>query len=248
MWCGTGALSAGAGFMRPTLGSRSRGGASHGGGAADNGRMDAIDLEALQNLLDAVPAPLEPLDVSMLDGYLVAVALQPKTPPPAGELGWLRWVLDAEEGRAPPPGFDAEPIRALAMRRLQALDAAIRQRQWFDPWVFEMDDEDDVQGAVYPWVAGFALGADAFPRGLMACEEAQLLEPLAGLYQFLDPEDLEDADALLEAIEGIEPAGDLEQAVELLVAHSLLLADVSRPAPAPRPAPRRPGAPARRRR
>lgn len=227
--------------------------------------MDEIDLEALQALLDKVPAPLEPLDVSMLDGYLVAIALQPKTPPPSE---WLRWVLDSEEGRAPPASFNPEPIRALAMRRLQQLDAAIRQRQWFDPWVFELDEHDnpqgqarpapppvgdeeawdgpalprdDIQGAVLPWVAGFALGADSFPRGLMGCKEAELLEPLAGIYQFLDPEDLEDADALLEAIEGIEPAVDLEQAVEVLVSHSLLLADVSRPQKAPpKPAARKP--------
>lgn len=204
-----------------------------------------IDLDRLQDLLDAVPAPLEPLDVAMLDGYLTAIALQPKAPPP-GE--WLRWVLDSEEGRAPPAGFDAEPIRALAMRRLQQLDAAIRGRQWWDPWVFEPVDEDGdeadpedwetVLAAVYPWVAGFALGADNFPKGLMACKEAELLEGLAGIYQFLDPEDLEDADELLEAIEGIEPAANLEEAIEHLVAHSLLLADVSRPqktAAAPRP-------------
>jgi uncharacterized protein len=101
--------------------------------------MDTLALDTLQDLLDRLPAPLEPLDVSMLDGYLTAIALQPKTPPPAE---WMRWVLDSEEGRAPPAGFDAEPIRALAMRRLQQLDTAIRQRQWFDPWVFAVDDED----------------------------------------------------------------------------------------------------------
>jgi uncharacterized protein len=198
--------------------------------------MDSTDLDALQALLDTVPAPLEALDVSMLDGYLVAIALQPKMPPPTE---WMRWVLDSEEGRAPPATFNPEPIRALAMRRLQQLDAAIRQRQWFDPCVFQLDDEDDMQGALLPWVAGFALGADSFPRGLMACPEAQLLEPLAGIYQFLDVEDLEDADALIEAIEGIEPPTNLEEAVEILVAHTLLLADVSRPqkhaAPAPAP-------------
>lgn len=187
--------------------------------------MDSV-IDRLQDLLDAVPEPLQPLDVAMLDGYLTAVALQPRTPPPAE---WMRWVLDGDEGREPPPGFDAEPIRSLAMRRLLQLDEAIRRRQWFDPLIFETEDEDDIQGAVYPWVAGFALGADAFPRGLMGCSESALLEPLAGLYQFLDPEDLEDADELLEAIEGIEPAQSLEEAVEVLVAHSLLLADVSRP-------------------
>lgn len=216
-----------------------------------------LDLDALQALLDAVPAPLEPLDVSMLDGFLTAVALQPKTPPPAE---WLRWVLDSEDGRDPPAGFNPEPIRALAMRRLQQLDAAIRHRQWFDPWVFEPVDEDGeeadpddwetVLATVYPWVAGFAVGADAFPRGLMGLKDSELLDGLAGIYQFLDPEDLEDADELLEAIEGIEPAANLSEAVEVLVAHALLLADVSRPQKgppkaAPRTAARRPGGPPR---
>lgn len=210
--------------------------------------LDLNALDALQALLDDVPAPLEPLDVSMLDGYLTAVALQPKAPPPNE---WLRWVLDSEEGRAPPVGFNPEPIRALAMRRLQQLDAAIRHRQWFDPWVFEpMDDDGEdadpedwetILAAVYPWVAGFALGADAFPRGLMACHNAELLEGLAGIYQFLDPEDLEDADELLEAIEAIEPAAHLSEAVEVLVSHTLLLADVSRPLKGPPKAPHKSG-------
>ncbi|WP_138855164.1 YecA/YgfB family protein [Inhella inkyongensis] len=228
---------------------------SHASAAPD------LDLDALQDLLDAVPAPLEPLDVSMLDGYLTAIALQPKAPPPAE---WMRWVLDSEEGRAPPAGFKAEPIRALAMRRLQELDAAIRGRQWWDPWVFAPHDEDDepgdpedwetILGAIYPWVAGFALGADSFPQGLMGCKDSDLLEGLAGIYQFLDAEDLEDADELLEAIEGIEPPKHLDEAVEHLVAHSLLLADVSRPfkakaAPVKAPAGRsgRPGRPPQRR-
>ena len=39
------------------------------------------DLDALQALLDSVPAPLEPLDVSMLDGYLCGVLVQPQPVP-----------------------------------------------------------------------------------------------------------------------------------------------------------------------
>jgi len=43
--------------------------------------MNERDIDALQRLLDAVPAPLEPLDVSMLDGYLCAVLVQPRALP-----------------------------------------------------------------------------------------------------------------------------------------------------------------------
>ena len=84
---------------------------------------------------------------------------------------------------------------------------------------------------------------ETFP-GLMALDAPALLEPLALIYRHLDPQDLEDADALLETIEGLEPPADLTQAVEELVRATLLLADVSRPPAGP---PRRqPGRPLQR--
>ena len=51
------------------------------------------DMDALESALDALPAPLEPLDLSMLDGFLAGVLLQP-TPVPEAE--WLRHVYDAD--------------------------------------------------------------------------------------------------------------------------------------------------------
>ncbi|WP_416759683.1 UPF0149 family protein [Roseateles sp. So40a] len=210
------------------------------------------DLEELQSLLDEVPAPLEPLDVSMLDGFLAAVILQPK-PVPMSD--WWRWVLDSEEGRPAPARYDARPLLQLVQRREHELRLAINDRQWFDPWVFELDEEASPSETVLPWVAGFALAADLFPA-LMNLDETELTEPLAQLYMHLDPEDLEDADALLEEIESLEPPEELDEAVECLVRATLLLADVSRPRPAARPpqrggpgghgGPRRGGPPQRR--
>ncbi len=201
------------------------------------------DIDRLQSLLDAVPAPLEPLDVAMLDGYLCGVLLQPQ-PLPAER--WLPHVTDAD-GRALPPGFDARPLLSLVHRRHAELAAAIARRQWFDPWVFELEsdparagpsDEDKDEAfddaavaaseSVYPWVAGFALAMELFP-GLMRLDAPALLEPLALLYRHLAPEDLEDADALLAVIDSLEGPADLGQAVEELVRATLLLADVARP-------------------
>ncbi|WP_082938844.1 YecA family protein [Mitsuaria sp. 7] len=193
------------------------------------------DLEELQSLLDEVPAPLEPLDVSMLDGFLVAVILQPK-PVPLSD--WWRWVLDSEEGRPAPARYDARPLLQLVQRREHDLRLAINDRQWFDPWVFELDEDASASETVLPWVAGFALAADLFPA-LMNLDETELTEPLAQLYMHLDPDDLEDAEALLVEIESLEPPEELDDAVESLVRASLLLADVSRPIPAPKP--QRPG-------
>jgi uncharacterized protein len=208
------------------------------------------ELDELQNLLDAVPAPLEPLDVSMLDGFLCGVLVQPQ---PVPESRWIAHVCDAD-GRALPAGFDTTRLRALVRRRHAELDAAIRQRQWFDPWVFELeptgdpappDASDDAAppevDAVYPWVAGFATALELFPA-LLRIDSAALTEPLALLYRHLDPDDLEDADALLEEIESLEPPADLSEAVEGLVRATLLLADVARPRappPARRPRPTR---------
>jgi uncharacterized protein len=203
------------------------------------------ELDELQTLLDEVPAPLEALDVSMLDGYLCGVLLQPRHVPVAR---WLPHVTDVD-GRALPPRFDAARLSALVLRRHAELDDAIQRRQWFDPWVFELSDdgeaaESDVVGdddddaaddgdpgaidAVYPWVAGFATALELFP-GLMALDAKALNEPLALVYRHLGPDDLEDADELLAEIESLEPPQDLAEAVEELVRATLLLADIARP-------------------
>jgi len=213
--------------------------------------LDERELELLQSLLDAVPAPLEPLDLSMLDGFLCAVLVQPQ---PLLAVRWLPFVTDID-GRPLPAGVDASAIHALVLRRHAELDASIAARRWFDPWVFELasadgtdapeDDEGSdgasVHAAVYPWVAGFATGFETFPALAEAAED-ELLEPLALLYRHLDPDDIEDDDLLRDAIEAAEPSLDLADAVEGLVRATLLLADVAgRPAPqAPRPpSPRR---------
>ncbi len=195
------------------------------------------DLARLQSMLDRVPAPLEPLDASALDGYLCGVLLQPEALPAER---WLRYVTDVD-GRALPAGFDASPLLALVRRRHAELDAAIERRRWFDPWVFELEDEPSsgheagvAHEAVYPWVAGFATAMTLFP-GLMDLDAPALAEPLALILRHLDAQDLEDADALIAVAETLEQPADLTQAVEELVRATLLIADVSRPQRAAHP-------------
>ena len=210
--------------------------------------LDEAELETLQSLLDAVPSPLEPLDLGMLDGFLCAVLVQPA---PVAAARWLPFVTDID-GRPLPAGFDASALQALVLRRHAELDAAIAGRRWFDPWVFATADEADadqesVHAAVYPWVAGFATGFEAFPALAQAAGE-DLLEPLALLYRHLDPDDLEDDDPLREAIEAEAPAAGLADAVEGLVRATLLLADLAgRPGPASARPPRASRPPPRRR-
>jgi len=182
------------------------------------------EITRLQDLLDRVPAPLEPLDTMALDGFLCGVILQPKTVPAER---WLPVVTDIE-GRALPAAYPAAELHSLVRRRHAELAAAIGERQWFDPWVYQLDDDASPSETVLPWVAGFAAAMDLFP-GVMRAEDPELIEPLALLYRHFDPEDLEDADALLAVIETLEPAADLSEAVEDLVRSLMLIADVTRP-------------------
>ena len=202
---------------------------------------DAV-LDELQILLDRVPAPLEPLDVSMLDGFLCGVLVQPT------ELAaehWLPYVSDAD-ARAIPAGVDLTRLHELVRQRHATLERAIARRDWFDPWVFELEP-DAAPGnghdegarrfdAVYPWVAGFGLAMNAFPE-LMRSSAAALSEPVALLYRHLDPDDLDDAGELLEAIESLPELNDLAEAVQDLVRATMLLADVGRPRAVSRAAP-----------
>ena len=188
------------------------------------GPLSEAELETLQTLMDGLPDTLEPLDTVMIDGYLCGVLLQPQ---PVPEERWLAHIADVD-GRRAPTRFDAGLMRSLVHRRYVELNQAIANRQWFDPWVYQLDDQATPSETVLPWVAGFATAVDLF-TGLMDRHEPELLEPLATLYRHLDPEDLEDADELLAEIETLAPPETLVEAVEDLVRSVLLMADVSRP-------------------
>jgi uncharacterized protein len=205
-----------------------------------NPRVNEEDdqLAALQALLESLPAPLEPLDVSALDGFLCGVLVQPRR---VAEGDWLPPIIDAQS-RPAPPGPALDDLCALLRRRHAQIDRAIERRDWFDPWVCQLEGDGGGDGdapptdAVLPWVAGFATAMERFPA-LMDLDEPALIEPLALVYLHFDPSDLEEADGLLEVIETIEPPADLAEAVQDLVRALMLIADVTRPRVLPRPAP-----------
>lgn len=195
--------------------------------------LSDAERDRLETLLDALPPPLEPLDLSALDGFLVGVLLQPQAVP---RERWLRHVHDLD-ARPAPQGAALRELHALVVRRHTELEHAIATRHWFDPWVFDLEDSPSEGPAmpsdvVLPWVAGFAAALDLFPALLQGGAPA-LREPLATLYANFDPEDLDDTDDLDELIAEVEPAETVADAVEDLVRCTLLLADVTRPRPAP---------------
>jgi uncharacterized protein len=206
--------------------------------------LDDDDLTRLQTLLDAVPEPLQAMDVSALDGYLCGVLLQPRAVPFSR---WWPYVVDLE-GRLAPTNSALDEVQALVQRRHAELNAAIANRQWFDPWIYQLDDDAAPGECVLPWTAGFAAAMEFFPE-LMAMDDPELVEPLALLFMHFDPQDLEDADALIAVIDTLEPPTDLGEAVQDVVRALMLLADVSRPqaqVPARPRAPRKASSSARR--
>jgi uncharacterized protein len=194
------------------------------------------DLNRLQTLLDKIPEPLEPLDVSMLDGYLCGVLLQP-TAVPAG--AWIKHVWDIDGRPLSDKWAGLHELQGLVQRRYRELMVAISGRQWFDPWVFELDDDATPLETAMPWVAGFSAAMELFPA-LMNMNAPEALEPMAVLYAAFDPEDLEDADELLAEIETLEPPSSLDEAMEDIVQSVMRLADVSRPLPKAVTSPKRP--------
>lgn len=199
--------------------------------AADKIPRPLSDAERnqLEALLDALPPPLDPMDLSALDGFLVGVLLQPRA---IAHERWLCLVPDLE-GRAPPAGLKIDVLQTLVLRRHAELERAIAARQWFDPWVFELEADaggelPSISQVVLPWVAGMSAALESFPA-LLQIDDIALREPLAMLYAHFDPEDLDDADDLRELIDELEPPGSVTEAVEDLVRCTMLLADVSRP-------------------
>lgn len=184
----------------------------------------------MQQQLDALPPPAEPLDVVMLDGYLCAVLLRAPALPVER---WLPFVLDLEGRAGAPPDRRATAQQAV-LQRHASLNQAITRRQWFDPWVFELDGDADPIEAVMPWAAGFALAAERFALPLPPDSDAAD-EALALVYQYLDADDFPGVTALRAQVELLEPPTTLAQAVEDLVQAVLLLADLTGPAQVPPP-------------
>jgi uncharacterized protein len=184
------------------------------------------EMDELQTLLESLPSPLDPPDLSALDGFLVGVLLQP-VPVPSAQ--WLACVHDFEAARPAPPNVDLARLHSLVRRRHAELDAAITARRWFDPWIFELDADESgdlttPSQMVLPWVAGWASALERFPS-LLERADAQAREPLASMYALFDPDDLEDVDDLADLIDEIAAPETLEEAVETLVRSTLLLAD-----------------------
>jgi len=194
------------------------------------------DIVALGELLAAIPEENHPLDVALLDGYLVGVLLQPELVLPTQ---WLPYIFD-ENGKASAfPDLDAaQKAMGLIMRRYNELNACILAREPIDPIVFEVENEagEPLSGkagvvALAPWSMGFAIALEHFPALAAALD---LDEALAGHVACIlrhlpanpdaDAADMQNYNELQQLIDGEAPLADLDEAIADL---SLLVMDAA---------------------
>ncbi len=193
------------------------------------------ELDELDTLLQAAPDPCEPLDVLMLDGYLVGVLLQPRVVP-SDE--WLAPVFDLE-GR--PLADDIDPLwlarcRALIERRHVSLNAAISEEGWFDPLIVDLEREppiseyepvqSPISRALLPWAAGFHWAQEQFPE-LADLDDDAIANALARIYRHLPAETDEDREVIA-VLDREHPLESLDAGIEDLVHAVVELWDLTR--------------------
>ena len=199
------------------------------------------DVELLDQILARIPDDREPLDVAMLDGYLVGVLLQPDVVLPSA---WMPRVFaaDGAEG-ALPDADEARRASELVTRRHNELAAFITAREAFDPIVFEFEDVSgapitgrDAIIALAPWAGGFVNALNAFPGLALAAEhDDDLASLLSAILRHLPadpdaPQELRDELAREQAgLDAEVPLRDLDEAIDDLVDNILDIAEITQP-------------------
>jgi len=206
---------------------------SRGAVAAAEQDLSDAEFAELDAILAEIPAPLEPLDVVMLDGFLCGVIVQPTLPDVDA---WLPFVFDAGGHRwgEAEPSAEQRRARALILRRHAALNRAIAEYGTFDPFILEVDDDaaaegqdgdaeiatvttregetdpppplDPIGAAMLPWVAGFEQAIRLLP-GLVELDQPEIGTTLARLFRFL-PDDEEGTAELVERELPLATLGD----------------------------------------
>ena len=206
--------------------------------AASRDLSDA-EFRELDELLAALPEPLMPMDVVMLDGYLCGVIVQPVLVAPEQ---WLPPVFDIESRALPDAAAGRDRLVALISRRHAALNRALLEDGWFDPLILEDDDEAAADDAVsdepdplvgmhpvsrplMPWVVGFQTACVAYPA-LLESEDEAVMAALARLFRHL-PADSEDEREVVATLDREMPLASLDEAIEELVASVADLADLT---------------------
>ncbi len=217
----------------------------------DNAGMKAdlnnAELDELDALLQQAPDPLDPLDVVALDGYLCAVAVQPRIVPPAD---WLARALDTDGSRWPPAEIDPAwlaRVQGLLQRRFEALVRGLSEDRVFDPVVSDTGqrsqtgpdgdrqdqaEPDELESKVPPhsrallsWASGFLYGAQVFESLIEHPDDAVHLA-MSRILRHLPPDTDEDRELVAE-LDRQQPLQSESQAIEDAVDAAVTLWDLT---------------------
>lgn len=195
------------------------------------------EIDELDSLLQQAPEALQPLDVVSLDGYLCAVAVQPRIVSPDD---WLARALDTEGSRWPVAGMDEAwlaRVKALMQRRFEALVRGLAEEGGFDPVVSDLAaaqeeaqagapgeapadeplDEDLASLPAYSqplvyWASGFLYGVQTF-EGLMEHPDDAVHLAMSRILRHLPAQTDEDR-ALVAELDQQAPLRDDTHAIE----------------------------------
>lgn len=190
--------------------------------------LSDAEIAELDELLSRTPEPLVPLDVSMLDGYLCGVLVQPVLLNPEQ---WLPAIFDAGGG-ALSEAVDAAwlaRVRELAIRHHAALNRSLVDLGGFEPLIFEYDappsgDEEAVAAfaaasavsrAITPWAFGFELALTKFPA-LDELDDPDVGDAIDAILRHLPAEDGEERRRQIR-LDAVRPLATLDAAIEDLV-------------------------------
>ena len=192
------------------------------------------EIDELDELLGQAPASLEPLDVVMLDGYLAAVAVQPRI---VSVDEWLPLALDTDGTRWPAvlePDWLAR-VKTLMLRRFEAIGRGLAEDRYFHPVVTDTarsePDEalqkliDDgslspLSRALLPWCSGFVYAAEIFDSeelpGLPGHADDSVHAALARVLRHLPPETDEEREIAATLVRERPLANEDEAIVDLV--------------------------------
>jgi uncharacterized protein len=130
------------------------------------------DINDIDELLAAVPAPFETVDAVILDGYLAGVLVQPVMLTPEQDLPPIFGTEGMPEAGI--PGWtkpSTTSLIGLIDRRKDEILRGILENGWFDPIIPMMEDEDgkpaegkDALEGIGYWAAGFEWALANFPQ------------------------------------------------------------------------------------
>lgn len=191
-------------------------------------------INRLDELLATTPENFDTFDVSMLDGYLSAIALL--NPALENEADWYPYIFDVEarDIQVDQP----QEVHQLILQRYQEIQAYQAQREFYNPIIFPLEDDNgkpilSKEGieALTPWATGFYAALSQFGDRIEPTEEIE--NSLCKIHRHLelDPEDedYEQLKATREDIEKNQPLKGLEDAMVDMMQGVLDIARLNRP-------------------